>query len=172
MREATKTGLNTRSTWIIFWPRTASRTAKKKAVFLAVIGPKVYKLLGSMVAPGKLGDKSYADLVKLMLDHHNPKTFEIVQRYKFHTLVREPRVPIAKYVCSRTAFTRANVWIRRHAGASLKRECCCSSMPTTVDTLFTPSRFVLALGKTSMMSQELTRLQVLTAGKLSALMHN
>ena len=72
--------------------------AKKKAAFLAVIGPKAYKLLGSLVAPGKPGDKSYADVVKLMSDHHNPKPSEIVQRYKFHTLVQEPRLPIAKYV--------------------------------------------------------------------------
>ena len=31
MRKATKTGLNTRSTWIIFWPRTASRMQRIKS---------------------------------------------------------------------------------------------------------------------------------------------
>ena len=29
----------------------------KRAVFLSVIGPKVYKLLGSLIAPAKPGDR-------------------------------------------------------------------------------------------------------------------
>ena len=71
---------------------------RKRAVFLSVIGPKVYKLLGSLVAPAKPGEKSYKDLVKLMSEHHNLPPSEIVQRYKFHTRNREPGESIAAYV--------------------------------------------------------------------------
>ena len=46
-----------------------------------MIGPKAYKLLGSLI----VGDKTYEELVKVMTQHHNPPPSEIVQRYKFHT---------------------------------------------------------------------------------------
>ena len=71
---------------------------RKKAVFLSVIGPKAYKLLASLVAPAKPGEKDYADLVKIMTDHQSPPPSEIVQRFKFHTMVRSPRESIATFV--------------------------------------------------------------------------
>lgn len=71
---------------------------RKRAVFLSVIGPKAYKLLASLVAPQKLVEVSYADLVKKMTDHQSPPPSEIVQRFKFHTRVRGPRESIATYV--------------------------------------------------------------------------
>ena len=58
---------------------------RKRAVLLFVIGPKAYMLLGSLVASERPGDKSHVDLVKVMMDHYNPKPSEIVQRFKFHT---------------------------------------------------------------------------------------
>ena len=45
---------------------------KKRAVFLSVIGPKAYKLLGSLIAPAKPGGKTYEELVEVMTQHHNP----------------------------------------------------------------------------------------------------
>ena len=71
---------------------------RKKSVFLSVIGPKTYKLLASLVAPAKPGDKTYGELVELLSDHHNPPPSEIVQRYKFHTKVRGPGESIATFV--------------------------------------------------------------------------
>ena len=37
---------------------------RKGTVFLSVIGPKSYKLLSSLVTPGKPGEKTYGELVK------------------------------------------------------------------------------------------------------------
>lgn len=71
---------------------------RKRAVLLSVIGPKAYKLLGSLVAPKKPGEKSYAELVKVMTDHYNPLPSEIVQRFKFHTRVRREGESMAAYV--------------------------------------------------------------------------
>ena len=64
---------------------------RKRAVFLSVIGPKAYKLISSLVAPSKPGDKPYEELVK---NHHCPAPSEIVQRYK----LRGPKESIANYV--------------------------------------------------------------------------
>ena len=52
---------------------------KKRVILLTVIGPKVYKRFRSLVAPQRLEDKSYTNLVEAMKKHHNPKPSEIVQ---------------------------------------------------------------------------------------------
>ena len=67
-------------------------------MFVSVIGPKAYKLLASLVAPIKTGDKSYDELLKLMTDHHDPPPSETVQCYKFHTRMRKPGESIATVV--------------------------------------------------------------------------
>ena len=46
----------------------ANRT--EKSVFLAVIGPQAYKLLNSLIAPAKPGDKGYKDLVQTLAKHY------------------------------------------------------------------------------------------------------
>ena len=74
---------------------------RKRVVLLSVFGPKAYKLLASLVAPSKPGDKSYAELVKTMEEHHCPAPSEIVQRFMlfmFHTRVRGTKETIASYV--------------------------------------------------------------------------
>ena len=71
---------------------------KKRAIFLSTIGPKAYKLLSSLVAPASPGEKDYADLVKIMADHHSPPPSEIVQRFRFHTRFRRQGETVSKYV--------------------------------------------------------------------------
>ena len=61
------------------------RDAEREIFFLAVIGPNAYKLLSSLVAPEKPGEKTFTDLVDVMTQHHSPPPSEIVQRYRFHT---------------------------------------------------------------------------------------
>ena len=63
---------------------------KKRSIFLSVVGAATYKLLRSLVAPAKPGDKTYEELVKLLGAHFNPPPSEIVQRFKFHSRVQEP----------------------------------------------------------------------------------
>ena len=53
---------------------------KKRSVFLSVIGLTTYKLLASLIAPDKPGDKEYEELVKVLKEYHNPAPSEIVQR--------------------------------------------------------------------------------------------
>ena len=72
--------------------------AKKRSVFLAVIGPTAYKLLRNLVSPAKPGVRPYEELIRVMTEHHNPTPSEIVQRYKFHSRFRQPGESVATFV--------------------------------------------------------------------------
>ena len=50
---------------------------KRRATFLAVIGPTAYKLLQSMLALVKPADRSFEELVKVLSDHYSPKPSEL-----------------------------------------------------------------------------------------------
>ena len=71
---------------------------KKVSVFLAIVGPKEYKLLSSLLAPVKPGEKSYAELVQVLQRHHSPEPSEILQRYRFHSRFRKPGESISVFV--------------------------------------------------------------------------
>ena len=63
-----------------------------------MVGPATYKLLGGLLAPAKPGDKSYDELVEVVMNHCNPTLSEIVERFKFHTRFRRPGESVAMYV--------------------------------------------------------------------------
>ena len=47
------------------------------------------KLLSSLVAPAKPGEREYSALVDKLTEHFTPVPLEIVERYKFHTRFRK-----------------------------------------------------------------------------------
>ena len=71
---------------------------KKRAIFLSVIGASNYKLLSSLVAPAKPGEKEYTELVEKLSEHFTPAPSEIVERFKFHTRFRKPGESVTSYV--------------------------------------------------------------------------
>ena len=71
---------------------------KKRATFLAVIGPSAYRLLRSLISPAKPNEKTYAELVKTPSDHYSPKPSEIVQRCKFYKRFRQPGETVATFL--------------------------------------------------------------------------
>ena len=79
---------------------------RKRAVFLSVIGPRIYKLLCSLVAPAKPGEKTFAELVAALTQHLAPKPSEIVQRYKFHTRFRRQGESVAVFVAELRALAQ------------------------------------------------------------------
>ena len=79
---------------------------KKRSVFLSVIGLTTYKLLASLIAPDKPGDKEYEELVKVLKEYHNPAPSEIVQRYKFHTRIRQPGESTTQFVAELRALAQ------------------------------------------------------------------
>ena len=73
---------------------------KKRAILLTVCGAPTYKLLRSLVEGGKVDEKSYDELVKLLESHNSPKPSAIVQRFHFNSRVRAPGESIASYIAA------------------------------------------------------------------------
>ena len=71
---------------------------KKRAVLLSVIGPVMYKLLRSLMAPAKPGEKTYSELVAALSAHYSLPPSEIIQRFKFHSHFRNAGESVATYV--------------------------------------------------------------------------
>jgi len=71
---------------------------KKKDIFLAVIGLQTYKLLKSLVASAKPGEKEYNQLVELLAQNYELAPSEIVQRYQFNTRVHCEDEPVVAYM--------------------------------------------------------------------------
>lgn len=71
---------------------------KQKAILLSVVGSKTYKLMSSLVAPLKPGEKSFEDLVTVVQNHHYPKPSEIVQRFKFNSRFRKQGESVSEFV--------------------------------------------------------------------------
>ena len=72
--------------------------AKQRAILLSVCGPRTYKLIRSLLSPQEPKDVSFADIVKQMTDHYQPKPSIIVQRFKFHSRSRKQGESVATYI--------------------------------------------------------------------------
>ena len=71
---------------------------QKRAVLLSGVGAQTYTLMRNLLSPNKTGDRTYEELVKLLKDHFQPKTSEIMQRWKFNTRNRKPDESVTDYV--------------------------------------------------------------------------
>ena len=63
-----------------------------------MVGPTTYRLLKSLLAPAKSGEKTYDELVAKLTTHYAPTPSETVQRHKFHTRVRREGETVATFV--------------------------------------------------------------------------
>ena len=71
----------------------------------SVIGASNYKLLSSLIAPDKPGDKECSQLVEKLSEHFAPAPSEIVKRFKFHTSFQKPEESVNQPHClSETTF--------------------------------------------------------------------
>ena len=84
--------------WQQYEERLGIESAKKRAVLLTVVSATTYKLLRNLVAPSKLGEKSYAQLTSVLSSHFNPAPSPIVRRFKFHALPLPPARRVYCYV--------------------------------------------------------------------------
>ena len=71
---------------------------KKRAILLTVIGPSAYKLLRSLLAPAKLKDKTYTELVGILKKHYSPKPSETAQRFRFNSQFRQPEESVSTFM--------------------------------------------------------------------------
>ena len=71
---------------------------KKRAMFLSLIQPQCYKLVASLVAPVKPGEKTHTELVAALTNHYDPQPSETLQRFRFHTKFRKDEESVASCV--------------------------------------------------------------------------
>lgn len=71
---------------------------KKKAVFLSLCGPSAYKILRSLIAPVKVKDKHYEEIIQIFSNHFAPRTSEIVNRFRFYRRYQQPGESLSIYL--------------------------------------------------------------------------
>ena len=81
-----------------FLENDVDEAAKKRAIFLNVVGDKTYKLIRDLVAPAKPTDKLYQDLVDLLTSHLQPAPSMIVERFKFNSRFRKEGETAAQFL--------------------------------------------------------------------------
>ena len=98
-----KTGNATRSVWraISSQMGLALLLQNKDGPFYSVCacGPTTYQLIRNLIAPDKPTDKTFAQLVKLVKDHHpHPRPSSIVARKNFHERTCIPEESVSDFV--------------------------------------------------------------------------
>ena len=69
---------------------------KQRAILLSVCGASTYQLIRNLVAPNKPTEKTFAEIVKLVKDHHTPPP-AAMQRYTFNKRIQKGE-SIAEFV--------------------------------------------------------------------------
>ena len=65
---------------------------------LSVCGAETYRLIRDLVAPTKPTEKTFAELVKIVKNHHQPPPSTIVQRFYFNTRIEEMEETVSEFV--------------------------------------------------------------------------
>ena len=81
-----------------FLANDITTTDKKKSILLSCVGAKTYKLMKTLLAPVKPGDKSFQQLVALVQEHECPQPSIIVQRFKFNSRVQKQGESVTDFV--------------------------------------------------------------------------
>lgn len=79
---------------------TANSISEEKtvSVLLTVVGPKVYSLLRSLVAPALPQEKSFEELVECLKEHFSPKPIVIAERFRFYRRSQRGHETVAEFV--------------------------------------------------------------------------
>ena len=78
----------------------------KRAVFLSIVGDKTYPLMRGLLAPKKLSDVKYDDMIRTMTNHYNPTKSAIVERFKFNKCNRKTSQAVSAYVAELKELSR------------------------------------------------------------------
>ena len=74
------------------------KEAKKKAVFLSVVGESTFRLTKDLLQPAKVEDKTYKEIIAALKAHLEPQASVIVQRYKFDKLTKGTEQPASDFI--------------------------------------------------------------------------
>ncbi len=83
-----------------FWIDTRGTSDEKaiKGAFLTAVKKDAFSLLRTLVYPKTLRDASIAEIQGALLRHVRPAQCELVERAKFHTLVRSANETVREFV--------------------------------------------------------------------------
>ena len=71
---------------------------KQQAIMLSVCGAETYRLIRDLVAPTKHTEKPFAELVKIVKNHHQPPPSTISQWFYFNTRIEEMEETVSEFV--------------------------------------------------------------------------
>ena len=91
---------------------------KQRAILLSVCGSKMYKLIMDLVAPALPKEKAYKEITDLVKAHKNPVPSAILQRFRFHSRIRQSGESVAAFVAELRHLTER---CKFHAGKLSER---------------------------------------------------
>ena len=96
-----------------FTANDVENAEKQRAILLSVCSASTYQLIRNLVAPAKPTDKSFADIVALVQEHHHPPLSVTVQHFSLPLpLATTGRVRIS--ICGRAAEVIRALQLWRH----------------------------------------------------------
>ncbi|KAG8179018.1 hypothetical protein JTE90_011965 [Oedothorax gibbosus] len=81
-----------------FFDANDVKDEKKASIFLTIVGPVVYKLLRSLVAPATVKEKTFTQIIDVLNTHYSPAPSEIVERFRFNSRARQAGESVATFV--------------------------------------------------------------------------
>ncbi len=83
-----------------FWIDTKETSDDKviKGAFLTAAGEEAFTLLKTLVYPKTLRDASITEIQEALLRHVRPAQFELVERARFHTLIRSLNETVREFI--------------------------------------------------------------------------
>ena len=80
--------------------------AKQRAILLSACGIATYHLIKNLTAPENPATKTFAQLVTLVEEHHNPTPSVIVERFRFNSRNRQQGESVANFIAELRHLTR------------------------------------------------------------------
>ncbi len=83
-----------------FWIDTKETSDDKaiKGAFPTAVGKEAFTLLKTLAYPKTLRDASITEIQEALLRHVRPAQFELVERARFHTLIRNPNETVREFI--------------------------------------------------------------------------
>ncbi len=94
-----------------FWIDTKESSEDKaiKGAFLTAVGKEAFTLLKTLVYPKTWREASIREIQEALLRHVRPAQFKLVERAKFHTLIRNPNETVREFiVCPQRQASKCN----------------------------------------------------------------
>ena len=79
---------------------------KQHAILLSFVGVSMYQLIRNLLAPAKPTQHTFKQIVDTVQAHHQPKPSVIMQRFQFHSSVRQVGESVSAFVAELRKLSR------------------------------------------------------------------